>query len=106
MLDVIYGHASEPGRVWPRNSDSAAAFIPRSDDEVQSRGWIFAVADGRGGTGMGAVASGRAVEMMVLGFTQAAERESLAVLMRSSSRAQIQRSATKLCTQTVLDGVS
>ena len=81
MLDVIYGQASEPGRVWPRNSDSAAAFIPRSNDEVLSRGWMFAVADGRGGADLGDVASARAVEKMLLGFKQAAERESLASLL-------------------------
>lgn len=81
MFDVIYGQASEPGRVWPRNSDSAAAFIPRSNDEAQSRGWMFAVADGRGGTELGDVASARAIEMVVRGFTRAGRREPLASLM-------------------------
>jgi serine/threonine protein phosphatase PrpC len=81
MLDVIYGQASEAGRVWPRNADYAGAFIPRSRQEVRSRGWMFAVADGRGGTDLGYVASGRAVEGMTEGFAQAAEGVSLASLM-------------------------
>jgi protein phosphatase len=81
MLDVVFGQASEAGRVWPRNADSAAAFIPRSRQEIRSRGWMFAVADGRAGTELGDIASGRAVEMMVEGFAQSAEGVSLASLM-------------------------
>ena len=81
MLDVVYGEASEVGRVWPSNADSAAAFLPRSLQEVRSRGWMFAVADGRGGTELGEIASVRAVEMMVDGFARAAEGDPLASLM-------------------------
>jgi protein phosphatase len=81
MLDVVFGQASEAGRVWPRNADSAAAFIPRSRQEIRSRGWMFAVADGRGETELGDIASGRAVEIMVEGFAQAPEGVSLASLM-------------------------
>lgn len=81
MLDVVYGQASEPGRVWPRNADAAAAFVPRSRQEVRSKGWMFVVADGRGATELGNIASQRAVERMVDGFEQAAERASLSSLM-------------------------
>ncbi|HEX3570763.1 MAG TPA: protein phosphatase 2C domain-containing protein [Acidobacteriaceae bacterium] len=81
MLDVVYGQASDTGRVWPGNADAAAAFVPRSRQEVRSRGWLFAVADGRGGTELGAIASARAVETMIEGFGQAAEGVSLASLM-------------------------
>src|SRR5437764_5164071 len=81
MLDVVYGQATEPGRVWPRNADAAAAFLPRSRQEVRSKGWMFAVADGRGATDLGDVASARAVEMMVEGFEKAAEGVSLPSLM-------------------------
>jgi len=81
MLDVVYGEASEPGRVWPRNADSAGAFIPRSSQEVRSKGWMFAVADGRGATELGEVASAHAVKRMVEGFVNAAEGISLASLM-------------------------
>lgn len=81
MLDVVYGQASEPGRVWPRNADSAAAFIPRSRQEIRSKGWMFAVADGRGSSELGATASLHAVQRMVEGFTQAPESVALASLM-------------------------
>ena len=81
MLDLVYGEASEVGRVWPNNADAAAAFLPRSGQEIRSRGWMFAVADGRGGTELGEFASSRAVEAMVEGFARAAEGESLDSLM-------------------------
>lgn len=81
MLDVIYGQASRPGRVWPRNADAAAAFIPRSRQEMRSKGWLFVVADGRGSTALGPIASRCAVETMVAGFTDGLEGPSLASLM-------------------------
>lgn len=81
MLDVVHGQATEPGRVWPRNADAAAAFVPRSRQEVQSKGWMFVVADGRGATELGNIASQRAVERMVDGFEHAAEHSSLTSLM-------------------------
>ena len=81
MLDVVYGQATEPGRVWPRNADAAAAYVPRSRQEVRSKGWMFAVADGRGATELGNIASLRAVDKMVDEFANAAEGASLASLM-------------------------
>src|SRR3954471_13752886 len=81
MLDVVYGQASEAGRVWSHNADSAAVFVPRSRQEVRSKGWMFAVADGRGATGLGNVASARAVERIVESFEEAASGVSLASLM-------------------------
>ena len=81
MWDVVYGEASEVGRVWRSNADSAAAFLPRSREEVLSRGWAFAVADGRGGTELGEVASLRAVTKVVEGFATDTEREPLTSLM-------------------------
>jgi len=81
MLDIIYGEATDAGRVWPRNADSAAVFVPQSRQQVRSRGWMFAVADGRGGNDLGRIASARAVERMVEGFGSVAEGVSLASLM-------------------------
>ena len=81
MLDVVYGQATEPGRVWPRNADAAAAFVPRSREEVRSKGWMFVMADGRGATELGNIASQRAVERMVDGFKHAAEHSPLTSLM-------------------------
>ncbi len=81
MLDVVYGHASDAGRVRPHNEDSAVAFVPKSRQESRSRGWMFAVADGVGGRDLGEVASARAVEVMAEGFAQAPEGTSLASLL-------------------------
>jgi len=81
MLEVAYGQASEAGRVWPRNADAVGAFVPRSRQEVRAKGWMFAVADGRVATGLGSLASSRAVESMVESFEGAVEGVSLASLM-------------------------
>jgi serine/threonine protein phosphatase PrpC len=81
MLDVVFGQASDAGRVRPHNEDAAAAFIPRSRQESRSRGWMFAVADGVGGRDLGEVASAKAVQIMTEGFAQASEGTSLASLL-------------------------
>jgi protein phosphatase len=81
MLDVVFGQASDAGRVRPHNEDATVAFIPRLQQESRSRGWMFAVADGVGGRDLGEVASGKAVETVVEGFAQAAEGVSLGSLL-------------------------
>jgi protein phosphatase len=81
MLDVVFGQASDAGRVRPHNEDAAAAFIPRSGHEARSRGWMFAVADGVGGVDLGEVASAKAVETVVDGFAHSPEGTSLASLL-------------------------
>jgi serine/threonine protein phosphatase PrpC len=81
MLDVVFGQASDAGRVRPHNEDSAVAFVPRSRQESRSRGWMFAVADGVGGRDLGEVASAKAVEIMAEGFAQCPEGTSLASLL-------------------------
>lgn len=81
MLDVVFGQASDAGKVRPHNEDSLVAFVPRSRQELRSRGWMFAVADGVGGMDLGEVASAKAVEVMAAGFAQAPEGTSLASLL-------------------------
>ena len=81
MLDVVFGQASDAGRVRPHNEDASVAFVPRSRQESRSRGWMFAVADGVGGRDLGEVASAKAVKIMADGFSQAAEGVSLASLL-------------------------
>jgi PPM family protein phosphatase len=81
MLDVVYGQASDTGRIRPHNEDSAVAFVPRSRQESRSRGWMFAVADGVGGLDLGEVASAKAVQAIAEGFAQAPEGTSLASLL-------------------------
>lgn len=81
MLDVVFGYASDAGRIRPHNEDAVGAFVPRSRQESRSRGWFFAVADGVGGRDLGEVASAKAIEITTEGFGQAAEGVSLASLL-------------------------
>lgn len=81
MLDVVFGQASDAGRVRPHNEDASGVFVPRSRQESRSRGWMFAVADGVGGRDLGEVASAKAVKIMADGFSQAVEGASLASLL-------------------------
>jgi protein phosphatase len=81
MLDVVFGRATDAGRVRPHNEDATAAFIPSSQQEARSRGWMFAVADGVGGRDLGEVASAKATETVADGFGHAAEGASLGSLL-------------------------
>jgi serine/threonine protein phosphatase PrpC len=83
MLDVVFGQASDAGRVRPHNEDAAGAVSPRSRQESRSRGWMFAVADGVGGRDLGEVASARAIEVITAGFSRSTEGMSLASLLPS-----------------------
>lgn len=81
MLDVVFGQASDAGRVRPHNEDSAAWFAPRSRQESRSRGWLFTVADGVGGRDLGEVASSQAVRVLTESFAQSPENASLPALL-------------------------
>src|ERR1700749_4833433 len=83
MLDVVFGQASDAGRVRPHNEDAAGFFIPRSRQESRSRGWMFVVADGVGGMDLGEGASAKAIEVLTEDFAQAAEGASLPTLLPS-----------------------
>jgi serine/threonine protein phosphatase PrpC len=83
MLDVVYGQATDVGRVRPHNEDAAGAVIPRSRQESRSRGWLFAVADGVGGMDLGEVASAKAIQVITDGFAHCTENASLASLLPS-----------------------
>jgi serine/threonine protein phosphatase PrpC len=83
MLDVVFGQASDVGRVRPHNEDAAGAVIPRSRQEARSRGWMFAVADGVGGMDLGEVASAKAIQVITEGFAHSTEGTSLASLLPS-----------------------
>lgn len=81
MLDLVFGQASDPGKVRTNNEDSLGVFVPRSRQESRSRGWVFVVADGVGGADFGEVASAMAVEVILEGFVQAQEGTSLPGLL-------------------------
>ena len=71
MLDVVFGQASDPGKVRTNNEDSMGAYVPNSRHEARSRGFLFTVADGVGGLDLGEIASSTAVSVVTDGFAKA-----------------------------------
>src|SRR5579863_1893775 len=71
MLDIQFGQASDPGKVRANNEDAMGSFIPGSRQEARSLGYLFAVADGVGGSDLGEVASATAVKVLTEEFAQA-----------------------------------
>jgi serine/threonine protein phosphatase PrpC len=68
MLDIVFGQASDPGKLRTTNEDAFGAFIPRSRQEARSHGWMFVVADGVGGLDLGNDASTKTGDVMAEGF--------------------------------------
>jgi protein phosphatase len=73
MLDIQFGQATDPGKVRTINEDCMGSFIPASRQQARSLGYLFAVADGVGGTDLGEVASATAVKVITEEFAQAQE---------------------------------
>lgn len=71
MLDVVFGQASDPGKVRTNNEDAMGSFIPNSRHQARSHGYLFAVADGVGGMDLGEVASSTAISVLVDEFAKA-----------------------------------
>jgi serine/threonine protein phosphatase PrpC len=74
-LDLEFIEMSDPGRRRVHNEDylghAMPESLPESIEDIQQRGWLFAVADGVGGQELGEVASRAAVETVVSGFKAA-----------------------------------
>lgn len=70
MLDIQFGQASDPGKVRGYNEDCMGSFLPSSRQERRSLGYLFAVADGVGGTDLGEVASETAIKALTEEFKQ------------------------------------
>ena len=68
MLDLQFGQASDFGKVRTNNEDAMGSFIPSSRQQARSHGYLFAVADGVGGSDLGEVASATAIATIVAGF--------------------------------------
>ncbi|MGD0797950.1 MAG: protein phosphatase 2C domain-containing protein [Acidobacteriaceae bacterium] len=68
MLDLEFAELSDPGATRDHNEDFLGHVLPSSPAQVQSQGWLFALADGVGGQERGEVASRVAVETMMAGF--------------------------------------
>jgi serine/threonine protein phosphatase PrpC len=68
MLDLEFAELTDRGLNREHNEDCVGHVQPESPAEVQSRGWLFALADGVGGHERGEVASRVAIEAMLTGF--------------------------------------
>jgi PPM family protein phosphatase len=68
MLDLEFAELSDSGLSRDHNEDFVGHVIPSSPAQVQSQGWLFALADGVGGQEKGEVASRLAVETVLNGF--------------------------------------
>jgi len=68
MLDLEFAELSDPGLTRDHNEDYLGHVLPSSPEQVQSQGWLFALADGVGGQERGEVASRLAVETVLEGF--------------------------------------
>src|ERR1017187_7594312 len=68
MLDLEFAELSDPGLTREHNEDLLGHVVPSSLAQVQSQGWLFALADGVGGQEKGEVASRLAVETVLAGF--------------------------------------
>jgi protein phosphatase len=71
MLDVVFGQASDPGKIRTNNEDAMGSFIPNSRHQARSHGYLFTVADGVGGLDLGEVASSTAVSVLTDEFEKA-----------------------------------
>jgi serine/threonine protein phosphatase PrpC len=68
MLELEFAELTDPGLTRDHNEDFLGHVIPSSPAQVQSQGWLFALADGVGGMEKGEVASRLAVEAALAGF--------------------------------------
>ena len=67
-LNLNLQNSTDPGLTRDHNEDFLGHVLPSTPAEVQSRGWLFALADGVGGQERGEVASRLAVETVLAGF--------------------------------------
>jgi len=68
MLEIEYAELTDTGKTREHNEDCLGHVVPSSAAEVQSQGWLFAIADGVGGQEYGEVASRLAIDTVVSGF--------------------------------------
>ncbi len=68
MLEIEFAELSDCGLSREHNEDFLGHVVPSSPDQVQSQGWLFALADGVGGQDSGEVASRLAIDTVVAGF--------------------------------------
>jgi serine/threonine protein phosphatase PrpC len=90
ILDVEFAQRSHPGKQRDHNEDYLGHTVPDTPAQARSRGWLFVLADGVGGSERGEVASRAAVEYVTAGFREASPSEGLsALLMRLAQEANL-----------------
>jgi len=77
MLDLEFSLFSDRGPTRQRNEDYIGTVLPETPQDIRTRGWLFALADGVGGHNFGNVASRTAVESVRDGFRRAPSSELL-----------------------------
>lgn len=91
MLELESFAISDAGRVRDHNEDFFGSFVPASENEGRTLGWLYAVADGVGGEDQGEVASQIAVETLIGAFREATRGEPHTVtLQRAFQKANIE----------------
>jgi serine/threonine protein phosphatase PrpC len=91
ILDVEFAQRSHPGKERSHNEDCLGHTLPDTPAQARSRGWLFVLADGVGGSERGEVASRAVVEYLTAGFREASPNEGLsALLMRLAQEANEQ----------------
>ena len=68
MLELEFAEITDPGLSRDHNEDCVGHFIPASPAQIQSQGFLFALADGVGGQEKGEVASRLAIDAVLAGF--------------------------------------
>jgi serine/threonine protein phosphatase PrpC len=90
-LDIEFAQHSDPGKQRGHNEDYLGQAVPDTPAQARSRGWLFVLADGVGGSEKGEVASRAAVDYLTAGFREASPSEGLsALLMRLAQEANEQ----------------
>src|ERR1700733_4913735 len=89
-LDIEFAQRSDPGKQREHNEDYLGHAVPDTPAQARSRGWLFVLADGVGGSERGEVASRAAVEYVTSGFRQASPSEGVStLLMRLAQEANL-----------------